>query len=113
MTSEKKIVPVIRICNCGGKLSQKWFIYWKEGKKRIRKYKGINENKTRSERLEAAKKLKLYWEQQLATRVEGFGKSEYSKQYKKINRFIATKRGAWRETTARQVDSRIILFFVM
>jgi integrase len=58
MTKRKKTLsPEFKIYKAGGDLTKKWFVYYYEGSKRIRKYEGINEFHTPSGREAAAKKL--------------------------------------------------------
>lgn len=110
MITEKKFLPEIRLYDFGGDLSQRWFIHWKEDGKPIKKYKGINKYPTVTKRRAAAKQLIKEWQEKLNKRIQGFGGTSYNKQYRTIMNFIERKRASWRESTARQIDSRIRIF---
>jgi len=111
MKTDKKILPVISLYNYKGDLSKKWFIYWYDGGKRVQKYRGINLPTTIAGRTAAANRLIKEYQQKLKTEINGFGRTQYVRQYKKITSFIERKRPTWRTTTASQIDSRMRIFF--
>lgn len=61
MSEEKKVfvqnAPSFKVYNAAGDLSKKWFVYWYEGKKRIRKYGNINKFDTIKGRRSEARRL--------------------------------------------------------
>jgi len=111
MITDKKNLPTIHVFDCGGDLNKRWFIYWYEDGKRIKKYKGVNTCYTLQERKYAIERLKKYWLDILATKVDGFKGTGYDKQYRKILRFIEQHKHNWRKETLQTHQSRLRIFF--
>ena len=111
MVTQKKFLPKIHIKNHNGDLSKRWFIYWYEDKKPIKKYKGINTKSTIKERQEAAEELKQIWLERLSSRVEGFKGTAYHKQHKKILSYLNKLKPSLRKKTHQQYESHLRIFF--
>lgn len=103
MTIEKKILSP-RLFDASGDLKKRWFIYWSEDGKRIKKYGGINSFHTLQERREAAQKLIDKY-----TRVRGCKKTEKLKN--KLFRQIENRKAGWRPKTVCKMKSKTKNFF--
>jgi integrase len=94
---KKNLRPKFKIYKAGGSLDKKWFVYYYEGTKRIRKFEGINQYKTVAAREAAAaeliKKLKT----------EHFRK--VSKVEEVIWDYIDANQTRWKKKTIQQYKS--------
>lgn len=111
MITEKKFLPKIHIYNANNDITKRWFVYWYEDGKRIRKYDGINGLKTVAERSKALQELSHYWTKQLKGKIEGFPNTIYFKQYKAVQKYLDMKANVWRSKTVIDYRSKMDMFF--
>ena len=111
MITDKKKLPTIHIYDCGGDLTKRWFVYWYEDGKRIKKYKGINHGTTKEERRAIARRLIKEIQEILIKKIDGFKGTDYAKQYQKIQRFLQQHKHNWRKKTLQTHESRLRMFF--
>ena len=98
MQGEKKVfpLPTFRVYSPED-LSKKWFVYWYEGRKRIRKYGSINSMPTAEERMKAARQLIAEVKSEMQRRV--------TKTEEALRAFLAANRQRWRPATFEQYES--------
>jgi integrase len=102
MSREKKVFPSFRVYSPSD-LSKKWFVYWYEGSRRIRKYGDINKYHTENERHRAAKLLIESFKQQHLRRVTNTEEA--------VRAFIKREQRQWREKTIQQYESTANILF--
>jgi integrase len=97
MSEEKKVFvssTVYKVYRGGGDLSKKWFVYFYEGKKRIRKYGSINQFHTVKAREREIRKLKKQLKMKQVRRV--------SNTEQAIRSFLRDNWAGWRQKTREQ-----------
>lgn len=99
MTVQKKLLSEIKIY-APSDLTKKWFVYWNEGGKRIRRYGDINSFQNIGDRFAAAKALK----KELGTQIK---KSSFILRALK---FCEQKKPFWRKKTYQTNKSKVDVF---
>ena len=102
MSREKKVFPSYRVYSPSD-LSKKWFVYWYEGSRRIRKYGDINKYQTEADRHKAATRLIESLKQKHLRRVTNTEEA--------VRGFIEQEKPQWREKTVQQYASTANILF--
>lgn len=102
MSEEKKVLPTYRVYSPSD-LSKKWFVYWYDGGRRVRKYGTINQHQSEAERHKAARLLIEELKQEDRRRVTTTEEA--------VLQFIDQQKSQWRPKTLQQYQSTANIFF--
>lgn len=102
MPEEKKLFPSYNIY-APSDLSKRWFVYWYEGKKRIKKYGNINSYQTATGRKKAAKAIIKALKAEASRRM--------SKTEDSVRDFIRNHSPNWSQKTREQYQSIANILF--
>lgn len=80
-----------------GDLSKKWFVYWYEGRRRLRKYGSINQHDTAAARHQAAKEL--------INQLKAEARRKVSRTEEAVRTYIMNGTPNWSPRTVEQYDS--------
>ncbi|MEL6140877.1 MAG: hypothetical protein AAFU67_04595, partial [Bacteroidota bacterium] len=97
MVPQNIVAPTFKLYDANGELNKKWFIYWKEGGVRKRKYGNINSGKTLAQRRALAKDLEKKLKLEYRRRV--------SKTERAIDVAVSRLSSAWSEKTLQSYKS--------
>ena len=102
MSEEKKVTPTYKVYSPSD-LSKKWFVYWYDGSRRVRKYGKINQYATQAERERAARQLIKELQQSERRRITTTEEA--------VSQFIDEQKSQWRPKTLQQYQSTANILF--
>lgn len=98
MPGEKKVFPSFHVYSPQD-ISKKWFVYWYEGRKRVKKYGDINQQPTPEARMKAARQLISQLKSEIVRRV--------SKTEDTLQGYLQANATRWRPRTREQYHSLV------